>query len=476
MTVSAVSVIGEGPKSNPLQIWAVNTPSAPLLSLSDTARSSCSVYWSAVSPPSNSLITGYRLYIDDGLDGDYQIAYDGTDKPSVLSRTVEGLEPRLTYRLKVSAINKAGEGAQSNVITCFTVTIPGQPGTPVLVSSTSTSIRVKWSPAFDDGGSPIQQYVLEMDEVEGIGYANVENWQIVFAGDALEYEVSSGLTATLVYRFRVRAVSEYAKLSLYSEISEFYAAPLPDMITFPASPFTELGASFLKFTWHQPSINLALKLPILSYKVYYDASYLLSGQFTLLDTVTSYDQFFYRTADILVPGKRYRFQVSAVNAIGEGPLSTEIASFAFSLPGIPKKPFRITSEKSGANKASITIGWEPLTETGSVPLTGYKLYMTSDADGRELAYDGTDNVAQLQVKLNNLKKDTDYEFELTGLNPLEGSPSESVTYRVAGFPDAPGEITEVPDSLTGESIGLTWQAPLEDGGSAIVAYTLVQVV
>jgi fibronectin type 3 domain-containing protein len=111
----------------------------------------------------------------------------------------------------------------------------------------------------------------------------------VFAGDALEYEVSSGLTATLVYRFRVQAVSEYAKLSLYSEISEFYAAPLPDTITFPANPFTELGASFLKFTWNQPSISLALKLPILSYKLYYDASYLLSGQFTLLDTVTSYD-------------------------------------------------------------------------------------------------------------------------------------------------------------------------------------------
>lgn len=130
ITVSAVSLIGEGPKSNPLLIWAVDTPSAPSLSLLDTNRSSCTVSWSEVTPPMNSLITGYRLYVDDGLDGDYQLAYDGKDRPSVLMKTVEGLSSRLTYRLKVTALNKAGEGAESSSITCFTVTIPGQPGTP----------------------------------------------------------------------------------------------------------------------------------------------------------------------------------------------------------------------------------------------------------------------------------------------------------------------------------------------------------
>lgn len=173
MSVSAVSAIGEGPRSNPVQVWAVDLPAAPTLSLVDTNRSSCSVAWTAVTPPANTLITGYRLYVDDGLDGDFVLAYDGKDKPSAFTRSVEGLEPRLIYRLKVAAMNKAGEGVQSTAITCYTVTIPGQPGTPVLISSTSSSIRVRWAPAFDDGGSPIQSYILEMDEVEGIGYANV---------------------------------------------------------------------------------------------------------------------------------------------------------------------------------------------------------------------------------------------------------------------------------------------------------------
>jgi hypothetical protein len=103
-------VIGEGPKSNPLTIWAIDMPSSLTLSLTDTTGSSCIVSWTVVVPPADSLITGYRLYIDDGLDGPFHVAYDGQDKPSVLERTVEGLDARHTYRLRVSAVNKAGEG------------------------------------------------------------------------------------------------------------------------------------------------------------------------------------------------------------------------------------------------------------------------------------------------------------------------------------------------------------------------------
>lgn len=86
------------------------------------------------------------------------MAYDGTSTPSQISYTVQGLTSRTTYRLKVYGINKAGDGVKSDIITCFTATVPGQPGTPELVSSTATSIKVKWAPAYDDGGSPIKEY------------------------------------------------------------------------------------------------------------------------------------------------------------------------------------------------------------------------------------------------------------------------------------------------------------------------------
>jgi hypothetical protein len=78
-----------------------------------------------------------------------------------------------------------------------------------MVTSSATTISLEWSPAFDDGGSPIAQYELEMDEVEGNGLANTELWLNVFTGHSLSYTVTSGLQSTFEYRFRVRAVSEY---------------------------------------------------------------------------------------------------------------------------------------------------------------------------------------------------------------------------------------------------------------------------
>ena len=111
--------------------------------------------------------------------------------------------------------------------------------------------------------------------------------------------------------------------------------------------------------------------------------------FTLLAEVKSYDQTFYRVTN-LNTGRLYKFQVSAVNAIGEGPLSAEISSYAKSLPGTPRAPYVTSSIKSGPATADVTISWYPLLETGGVPLTGYKLYQIEvSTSTTTLVYDGT---------------------------------------------------------------------------------------
>jgi len=38
-----------------------------------------------------------------------------------------------------------------------------------MVTSSDKMIKLEWEPAFEDGGSPISAYQLQMDEVEGIG-------------------------------------------------------------------------------------------------------------------------------------------------------------------------------------------------------------------------------------------------------------------------------------------------------------------
>lgn len=80
-----------------------------------------------------------------------------------------------------------------------------------------------------------------------------------------------------------------------------------------------------------------------------------------------------------------------------------------SLPSAPRKPYLISSVKSGATTADVTLGWKPLLDTGGVPLTGYKLYQKRLSDSStSLAYDGSNSPEILQAVISGLELDEDY--------------------------------------------------------------------
>ena len=64
---------------------------------------------------------------------------------------------------------------------------------------------------------------------------------------------------------------------------------MPEQLTFPATVFTEIEKDLLTLTWEQPVIDADNMLPIDGYNVYWDAGYLLSGNFVLKAQLNSYD-------------------------------------------------------------------------------------------------------------------------------------------------------------------------------------------
>jgi len=438
-----------------------------------------------VAAPSDTLITGYVILIDDGRTGPFRVAHAGRTNPSLFEAAIYGLRAQTNYRVTGYALNKAGPGANSTEITCYTAGAPGVPGTPAWVSSTASSIEVSWEPAYDDGGSPIKEYQLWLDEVEGVGPANIEDWGgPVYTGSSLTFDVTTGLTATMAYRFRVKAISEHQLISPYSSIATYYAAPLPAEIDFDTAAQAHLltSRSWIQLTWIAPTISAA-ELPVDAYIVYWDGGTRSSGNFTQLARIDAYDQNYYNASGVLQSGHGYRFQVSAVNKVGEGPLSAEVYARAASLPGKLGQPERTAAVAgAGPGEASVTVRWyqQELVETGGVALTGFRLYHYEQATpdlllgppDATLAYDGADAPEVTEFTVTGLTLDVDYSFFVTALNPDEGPASDVLTVRAAGFPDPPAAITEVAGSRTGSSIGLEWPAPADDGGSAVLSYTL----
>ena len=339
-----------------------------------------------------------------------------------------------------------------------------------MVTSTATTIQLEWEPAFEDGGSPITEYQLYYDEVEGVGVANSENWVLALNGNQLSHTLTS-LNSTKLYKFRVRAKSGAVVAGDYSPISQYYSASLPDKIILDTASTKQEGEN-ITLHWTAPVIDPLTQLEILGYYVYYTERYTSNGN------VLSYKMIETQNVEYLIenltPGLEYEFKVSAYNAVGEGEKSDSHYAYAMTKPGTPEAPIRIfTSTLS--NDEDIELSWNPVSEFGNVPITGYKLYQKDTVTDLEtVAFDGTGSATTLTYIVTGLVLDRDYKFWVTALNTLESDPSEAITVRAAALPSAPGAITEV--SRTSQSLELSWVASADNGGSAILAYTLIEEV
>lgn len=148
--------------------------------------------------------------------------------------------------------------------------------------------------------------------------------------------------------------------------------------TFPPSAPLNLSATAgdrqVFLTWDPPSYDGGL--PITSYRIYRGIT---SGGEIFLTEVGNV----LTHLDIgLTNGQMYCYRVSAVNGIGEGPLSNEACATPTTTPGAPTI---LQADLSGKDFENVTIRWLPSTddEAGQNSVVGYLIYrnMTFDVNG-----------------------------------------------------------------------------------------------
>lgn len=91
-----------------------STPSAPTKDFSTSYNNSIGITWSEITGDVLP-IYGYKLYADSGLEDDFELIYDGTNRPAVTSFTWKSssLDTDLTYRVYLTATNANGESSAS---------------------------------------------------------------------------------------------------------------------------------------------------------------------------------------------------------------------------------------------------------------------------------------------------------------------------------------------------------------------------
>nr|ACD54755.1 unknown [Adineta vaga] len=176
-------------------------------------------------------ITEYRLEWSRKENDSFMQLYCGTN----CFYEVKGLIPVTHYFFRVQAVNTAGPGPYSMLVSCVTPATPPSIVTSVKVVPKSTAMSITWKVP-SNNGSPITGYYIDIGEKE-----------LIFASpDLTEYIIDEVLPDT-AYRIRIRAVNTIGQ-GPYSSTVKCQTRSLP-----PDAPQLECAAATynsLKLKWN----------------------------------------------------------------------------------------------------------------------------------------------------------------------------------------------------------------------------------
>ena len=361
--------------------------------------------------------------------------------------TVRNLTNGQPYRFRVRALNSVGAGSASAA--SLNVTPATEPDAPTNLGATVSdqSVDLIWTAPASNGGATILRYEYELD--------NSGTWTST-GGTATSHTVRN-LTNDQSYTFRVRAVNRVGAGLASSAQS---ATPTGTL----AAPDTPTGLSLtpgnrqVMLSWVQPSGGAAL--------THYE--YELDGSGTWISTGSTASS---TTVMGLTNGQSYAFRVRAVNSAGASTASgSQSATPTTTVPEAPE------SLSFTPGDGQVTLRWRAPANDGGDPITHYEY--EQDGSGTWISTGSTDT-SHTVTGLNNGQT---YIFRVRAVNAqgngavvtLEATPSPS-TGRDGGGDDGPREPQpHAPRNLLVEGgdgqVTLTWEAPEDDGGSAITDY------
>ena len=156
--------------------------------------------------------------------------------------------------------------------------------------------------------------------------------------------------------------------------------------------------------------------------------------------------------------------------------TTDITSNALSVTAInpPDSPTNLRFTNTGSHN-SVTFLWDEPDTSGGKAVTGYDYRFRVTDPGQGAGDNWTfRNTAGTSVNVTNLMPATEYDFSVRAKNALNTSfYATAVTHTTADDPNAsaPGRVTDLSVSLSGDNATLTWTVP-SNGGAAISSYRI----
>ena len=381
--------------------------------------------WSA---PAGSGLT-YRVYQRDVTAG--QTHFVRVAQPTETAAKVGFLRTGRTYEFRVTALNNAGEGPPTAIVsTQITIAPPSAPTGVAATPNNAGGITVSWTAVPNAWRYDVYRRDVTAGEPELAIVGTAQSGQTILAMPGLEHQHE--------YEFAVEAThgGGTSPPSPPVRATASYAPPgAPTALT--ATAQTD---GSIRLTWTAPTENLW-------FHVYQRDVTAGEADFTKLEYPVT--ECCTMTAGLLTHGHEYEYKITALNAGGEGTASTTARATAEA-----PSPVAPTNLHATAGSAQITLTWD-----SSDPSAWYWVYLrdvTTGEDFHKLEYPV---ITCCTMTAGELTNGHIYEFKVTTIGTAggrESEPSNVVVVQPVGLaPGTPSDLT----ALAGNGqVTLNWTA------------------
>jgi titin len=422
--VAARNVVGLSAWSTTLAATTPTTPGLPtgLAYTSNTYPMAFS--WSAPSSDGGTAVTAYKLRARPSTsvnEADWVYFTPG----NVLSTTVTGLSPAVTYTFQIRAENLIGAGPWSSNVLVTTPTYPGAASGLQSTSVTPTAIALSWTAPSDTGGAPITGYRVELySEVSGM-------WSVVGtpSDTSYSYQPESGLTPNTIYTFRVRAVNGVGISASASTTLQVVSDNVPTGA--PSLTLVSVDPSAITFSWDALAAADNGGDPVTSYLIQFydvinqpwDPNWVVVGNIEASTTTFTHTS----GAGPFPPNMLLRYRILPVNGVGSGLMySPELVVLA---DDVPQAPTNFAVTYSSVTR-TLHFTWDALTDldlAGRDAVTGYVVEWDQGTGTYvQLGSPGAaDTEFSNMLPAPGLSSDTTYSFRIRAVNGVDSGQTTS---------------------------------------------------
>ena len=445
--VFTLSNAGESPASSTLNAKPFTSPSAPTGVSATAGSGQVSVAWTDGSS-NGSTISGYRIEISGNIS---TWATAASVNNGVTSKVVDGLTNGITYYFRVfTTSSNASDSSASSIVNAKPFTVPDAP-LPFTAVAGIRLVDLSWSTPFS-GGRDISSYLIQRNIT-----TNNNNWGSDISTNASVNTLRvTGLEDNKRYYFRIYAINIAGRT---------VSPSLADTTTFnvPGQPrdlsVTPTSNGVVTLTWTAPLSNGGS--PITNYSITNNSitNNYSEGTVAFLTAITA------TSMSATVSGltnKSYNFSVVATTLVGNSTTPATYSVTPFTTPSAPM----IESVIAGNRNVAVT--WSAGASNGSTR-TGYRI--ESSINRTNWPNSVSDISSAISKSVIDLSNGTAYYFRVVTLSnagEATSSPSSAVIPNIT--PGPPRNLTVTTGNA---SASLSWNAPEDNGGSAITEYNVI---